>query len=207
MSMIHRRATRPDSYVVGANVVNQPMSGWLHWNLGAVRPYLPEQHSFTKPDPGSLPDWRASLLPSWSGTENFDVEQWREQKNEKHRWLPLPKRADHILDKTPIINATYDAFSESGWKKWTLAAQQHYSLFESLEKGETWRYSFRTWDYEDKRMGLQFVVMTGKDINVAKPIQEDDEHHFTVFMRRKLGRGTFWTANSLLLFSSGCDGC
>jgi hypothetical protein len=44
------------------------------------------------------------------------------------------------------------------------------------------------WDYRDLRMGLQFVVMTGKDINIAKPIDADDEGHFAVTMPRLLGR-------------------
>lgn len=189
LSMIHTRASRPDAYVIGANVVNQPLSSWLHRSLGAVKPHLPDTDSHELYHYEELVSWRTSLLPSWKGSSaEFDVDSWIPPSNRKHRWLPIRGKTDHVLDHTPIMQAEYDAYTGLGWQKWSIAAQQHYSLFENLEAGEMWRYRFGMWDYRDLRMGLQFVVMTGKDINIAKPIDADDEGHFAVTMPRLLGR-------------------
>lgn len=205
LSMVHTRATRPDCYIVGANVINQPLSSWLHWNLGAVRSYLPETEANDTDTAGEVsaraeraeaaravarpPDWRASLLPSWKGSSySFSMENWAAPADRKHRWLPTGRSTWHLLDETPISRTQYDAYSSPGWWDWTVGAQQHYSLFENLEMGEMSRYRFQTWDYRDNRMGLQFVVMTGRDINLAKPVHSDDEGYFTVDMPRLLGR-------------------
>lgn len=196
ISMVHLRATRPDFFVVGANVINQPLSSWVHWSLGAVRPYLPENATTWKQElssqestDGRKPvDWRASLLPAWSGADDFDIEKWEPPEGRKHRWLPVTDRRDHVLDKTPIVETQYDAYSGPGWWKWTIGAQAHYSLFENLERGEMWRYRFGLWDYRDLRMGLQFVALTGRDINLAKPIDKDDEGHLCATMPKRLGR-------------------
>lgn len=192
LGMVHTRATRPDYFVIGANVINQPLSSWVHWNLGALRPYLPETETTPEEEMGiqndKPVDWRASLLPAWKGSPEFTMEGWNPPENRKHRWLPVTNRLDHVLDKTPIVEALYDAYSGPGWWKWTLGAQAHYSLFENLERKEMWRYRFHTWDYRDLRMGLQFIAMTGRDLNLAKPIAQDDEGHLTVTMPKKLGR-------------------
>lgn len=189
--MVHTRAVRPEYYVVGANVINQPLSSWLHWGLGAVRPYLPENKTYGakhEQSQGSV-DWRASVLPQWSAPKDFDIAGWSPPEGRKHRWLPVPNRVnDHILDGTPILTTTYDAHTSSGWWNWIVGAQQHYSFFENLEKDELWRYRFHTWDYRDLRMGIQLIAITGRDINIAKPIAQDDEDYFCVQMPRKLGR-------------------
>ena len=41
-SLVHTKLSKPELYVVSANVVNQPLLSWVHWNFGAVKPYLPE---------------------------------------------------------------------------------------------------------------------------------------------------------------------
>lgn len=174
-------------YIVGANVVNQPLSSWLHWNLDAVKPYLPDLgETQEQSDPGQM-DWRLSMVPDWRGPEDFDLDGWTPPSGQ-HRWLPLRTESSSLNRTIPIISTFYDAYDGPGWWKWTLGAQQHYSLLENIERQEMWRYRFNTWNYRDLRMGLQFMVMTGRDINAAKPIAGDDEGYFTVTMPRALNK-------------------
>lgn len=162
------------------------MISWIHWNLGAVKPYLPE---FDRTDlelsrPSTF-DWRVSSLPTWDGPDDFDPEKIIAEAPQ--RWLPLRDRMHHILDHTPIEHTEYDPFGR-GWHQWQIGAQEHYSFLEHLENNDLWRYKFYTWDFQYKRMGIQFIAIMGKDINAAKPIDKDDEHHLVVTMPRKLGR-------------------
>ncbi|RFU76574.1 hypothetical protein TARUN_5659 [Trichoderma arundinaceum] len=187
-SIVTTRAEHPEFYVVSSNVINQPLISWIHWNLGAVRAYLPELNkAYPAPKPGSKLNWRPSLLPSWQGADDFEVSEWNPPDHQKHRWLPVKGHNDHILDRTPIVETEYDPFGP-GWKKWQVAAQEHYSLFENIETGRLRQYRFSTWDFQLKRMGIQFTCMMGKDINMAKPIAADDEHHFAVTMPEQTGR-------------------
>ncbi|KFG86371.1 hypothetical protein MANI_025096 [Metarhizium anisopliae] len=192
LSMVHLRATRPDYFAVGANIINQPLSSWLHWGLGVVRPYLPETEVFYPKDDEKQGQqsisWRASLLPKWNAPNAFNMSEWSPPEGRKHRWLPVPHGVDHILDGTPITTTTYDAYTSPGWWNWIVGAQQHYSFLEHLETDQLWRYRFHAWDYRDLRMGIQLIAMTGKDINSVKPIAADDEDFFSVKMPRKLGR-------------------
>ncbi|PHH92961.1 hypothetical protein CDD83_3119 [Cordyceps sp. RAO-2017] len=186
-SIVEMKAAHPEYYAVSANVVNQVSSevgfGWLHRNMGAVKPYLPDSE---RPPISRVDDWRPSNLPSWDGPSDFSYKSWTPLNGQKHRWLPIRGRTERILDDTPISEAPPDG--EYAWKSWQAAAQMHYSLLENIENGELWRYRFPMWDYQRKRMGIQFVAMMGDDINLAKPIGQDDELHFSVEMTTRLGR-------------------
>lgn len=194
LSMAHTRAKRPDFYFVSANVVNQPLSSWLHLSLGAVKPYLPDNDNRTRHE--SHVSWRASRLPSWSGASDFNIEQWSPPTSRQHRWLPVTGKKDHLLHNTPIVHTTYDAYKGQDKWKWMIAAQQHYSLLENLETGAMSRYKFHLWNYQALRMGVQFIAMTGKDFNAAKPIGPDDEEHLAVKMTKTLGRCEFFCDQS-----------
>ncbi|EQK98919.1 hypothetical protein OCS_05368 [Ophiocordyceps sinensis CO18] len=185
-AMVHTKATRPDLFVVAANVVNQPLISWIHWNLGVVKPYLPELNGTPASHDGPV-DWRASRLPSWEGPDDFSADEWESQDRQKHRWLPRRAKTDHVLDNTPISKTTYDA-SGPGWFRWQVGAQEHYSLLEHLENNEMWRYRYHLWDFQYLRVGIQCIAIMGSDINAAKPISPDDEQHFAVTMPEKLGR-------------------
>lgn len=185
--MVETVVTRPDLYIVSANIVNQPMISWMHWNLGAVKPYLPDlDKRHTQPEYTEV-DWRPSSLPDWRGRSDFSVSDWTAPERGCHRWLPIRGKKNHILDITPIVKTEYDAFGE-GWKSWHIGAQEHYSLIENIEKNELYRYKFNLWDFQYERMGIQLIGMMGKDINKAKPIPRDDEDHFSCVMTKKLGR-------------------
>ncbi len=112
-------------------------------------------------------NWRASLLPPWEGPANFTADKDYVPQTIPHRWLPLPQGG--VLDGTPIMATEYGAFTPALWH-WTLAAQEHYSFLEHLEQNELWRYKFHKWDYYYKRLGIQFMAIMGRDINMAKPL-------------------------------------
>lgn len=189
LSLICTKLTHPEYYIVSANVVNQPMISWLHLNLGAVLPYLPDmKNPYPKLKPGEHVDWRASKLPTWKGSlKDVNILEWNSPEEKKHRWLPIRGRKDHVLDDTPIVNTEYEAFGK-GLQHWQIAAQQHYSFFENLENNELHKYMYNTWDFGLKRVGIQFMAIMGSDINRAKPIAGDDEQHFSVTMPEKFGR-------------------
>jgi hypothetical protein len=192
LSIVCTKLMHPEHYIVSANVINQPMMSWVHLNLGAVLPYMPDtKNGYPEYPPGEHTDWRASTLPEWEGNANLKVLEWESPDKEKHRWLPMHSRKDHILDKTAIKETEYDAFGK-GLGHWQIAAQQHMSFFEHLENEELWRYMFNTWDFQRKRMGIQFIALMGIDINRAKPISGDDEQHFSVTMPEKFGRSKFF---------------
>lgn len=197
-SLVSTKASRPDIFVVSANVVNQPMLSWVHWNLGAIKPYLPE---FSASSIGRFFhqdfNWRPSALPDWTGKlkSDFDASDWYSPSKTPHRWLPIRGDDAYILaNRTPIAKTEYDPFG-IGWRRWQVAAQEHYSMLENLENNELWRYKFNIWDFQTARMGIQLVALMGKDINDAKPIAKDDEHHFAVTMPKKTGRRKFIVAS------------
>ncbi|KAH7323065.1 hypothetical protein B0I35DRAFT_350422 [Stachybotrys elegans] len=185
-ALVQTKFARPDTYIVGANVINQAMFSWMHYNMGAVKSYLPDPSQYMMPGPGLDVDWRDSTLPAWEGPDDFDAFEWAPPEG-KHRWLPTRGRTHHVLDRTPIARTEYSP-GGPGWEFWQIAAQEHYSFFDNLERGEMDRYRFHTWDFQYARMGIQFIIIMGRDINAAKPIDGDDEHHFSVTMPQRTGR-------------------
>jgi hypothetical protein len=138
-------------------------------------------------------NWRASRLPSWSGPEGFSATEW-DPDHAPHRWLPMrtnarddPSSYYMSLERTPIVETSYNPWG-AGLSHWQLAAQEHYSFFEHLENNELWRYKFHSWDYNYERMGIQFIAMMGRDINIAKPMEKDDEHYLSEVMTSRLRR-------------------
>ena len=195
-SLVHTKAARPDIYVVSANVVNQPMMSWVHWNLGAVKPYMPEISGSFRHFWHDEFNWRPSTLPDWKGDSSFNATTFVPPEGQQHRWLPLRGEQGRLLNNiTPIASTEYDPYGP-GWRRWQIAAQEHYSFLESLESNELWRYKFNMWDFQTNRMGIQLVAMNGRDINLAKPIEKDDEWHFGVTMPKKLGRRRSRTCSS-----------
>jgi hypothetical protein len=200
-TLVSSRLTHPERFIVSANIMNQPSLSWVHLHLGAVKPYLPELQpsadwnasgvvNFSNYNFTTSGKWRASELPWWEGPNDFNYTAFFEQSPNGafhgHRWLPV--RDVYDVDGLPIMETTYDAFSK-GWWNWYVAAQEHYSFFEHLENNELYRYKFTSWDYNYKRMGIQFVAMMGDDINAGKPIeQQDDEFYFSEVMPRRTRR-------------------
>jgi hypothetical protein len=185
-AIVNTKLSNPHSLLVSANAVNQPALAWTHHHLGVVKPYLPELTPIPGPNPRPTYDWRASDLPDWQGPLSFIVPNDFSPPFPYHRWLP----ARHLnnTDDTPISTATY-TLDGTGWSSWTVAAQQHYSFLEHLEKGELWRYRFTMWDYHYDRLSTNFMCIWGDDIIAIKDgMGEDDEGYMTTVATRKLGR-------------------
>lgn len=75
-----------------------------------------------------------------------------------------------------------------GWWWWPAGAQLHYSFLSRIEDRSLWRYKFRTWDFENERLGIQFIAIWGSDIIASKPIPADDEFHLSIQMPLITGR-------------------
>jgi hypothetical protein len=189
--MVQRKYEHPEYLIVSANVVNQPALSWVHYHLGAVKPYLPEleppRANRLNTDQSRRPNstWRPSELPEWEGPEDFKVGTNFAPPFYGHRWLPLPSGS--TLEHTPISTATYDAYS-SGWSNWTVAAQEHYSFLENLENDELSKYKFDLWDFHYERLSINMIAVMGDDIVANLPF-EDDEADLTIHLPQKLGRG------------------
>jgi hypothetical protein len=164
---------------MSSNVVNHPLISWLHYHMGAVHPYLPElqsPHERTKrPD-----SWRASELPRWSGPKDYSLPEDFEPPFEGHRWLPLPDSAgQNNNDETPVSMTEYDSFGP-GWSKWQTAAQEHYSLLDTLERDPKLKaYEFGVWDTIYDRLSINFIAFMGEDIIDNGPMPTDDELYLT----------------------------
>ncbi|KAF2455657.1 hypothetical protein BDY21DRAFT_69778 [Lineolata rhizophorae] len=184
-SLVQTKVEHPEYLTVSANIMNQPSLSWIHHHLGVVKPYMPELSPPETVPNATASRWRASELPTWSGPEDFRVGDHFKGPFKGHRWLPMPEGTP--IDDTPISTTTYDAFSPGLWH-WTIAAQEHYSFFEHLENNELFRYKFHKWDYNYRRMGIQFIAIWGGDVIANKPIHRDDEYYFTEEVPKKLRR-------------------
>ncbi|KAL8736559.1 MAG: hypothetical protein Q9181_002369 [Wetmoreana brouardii] len=187
--IVTMKTAHPEYLLVSANGINNPALSWVHYHLGAIRPYLPE---LSRPEADLPPSWRASELPPWSDGAIFTRRKWFDAPYENHRWLPLGPK--YTLDGTPITTTTYDK-SGPGWNNWAIAAQEHYSFLENLENETLHRYHFDTWDYQYERLSINLIAVWGDDIVDNLPFPEDDEQHLTVDLPKKLGR------RKLLLFT------
>ena len=186
--MVQTKLKHPEYLAVSANVVNHPLMSWIHYHIGAIRPYLPE----LEPPKNSTPSnsWRASKLPRWSGPENFTISDKEEFKPpfKGHRWLPLG--GDNNTDGTPIAMAEYHSFGK-GWYRWEIAAQVHYSLLENLEKDPQLNmYKFNLWDTIYDRVSINCIAFMGDDILDNGPMPASDEEYLSQILPKKLGRRT-----------------
>ena len=180
--LVATKRDHPEYLLVSANGINNPALSWVHYHLGAIHPYLPEL-VLPKEIPG--PSWRASKLPKWKDGALFNRHEWFDAPYENHRWLPLGP--EYTLDGTPITTTAYDK-SGPGWNNWAIAAQEHYSFLENLEKDELWRYNFGVWDYQYERLSINMIAIWGDDIVDNLPFPEDDEQYLTVDLPKRLGR-------------------
>ena len=180
--LVTTKLDHPEYLLVSANGINNPALSWVHYHLGAIHPYLPE---LIPPKEVPSPSWRASKLPQWKDGASFDRHKWFDAPYEHHRWLPLGP--EYTLDGTPITTTAYDK-SGPGWNNWAIAAQEHYSFLENLEKDELWRYNFGIWDYHYERLSINMIAIWGDDIVDNLPFPEDDEEYLTVELPKRLGR-------------------
>ncbi len=180
--LVATKRDHPEYLLVSANGINNPALSWVHYHLGAIHPYLPD---FLPPAENLSASWRASELPEWQENALFNRHEWFDAPYENHRWLPLGP--DFTLDGTPITTTTYSA-AGPGWNNWAIAAQEHYSFLENLEKNELGRYNFGIWDYQYERLSINMIAIWGDDVVDNLPFPRDDEQYLTVDLPKKLGR-------------------
>ncbi|PGH05499.1 hypothetical protein AJ79_06806 [Helicocarpus griseus UAMH5409] len=193
--MVSLKLEQDHSFVVSANVVNGAPLSYHHFRTGAIRPYLPEMIKPNSTDDGNVtsvqtPPWRASQLPSWEGPSDFEFPLGvGTSPYPNHRWLPLRDGNRSSIYRTPIQHAPCSPWGET-YGKWSLAAQQHFSFFESLEKNETDVYDFARsgiWDMGFERISINFIAIWGRDVIDHLPLN-DDEAMLTKSIPRQLSR-------------------
>jgi hypothetical protein len=187
--------TNSESIIVSANMVNSPELNWLQYRTGAVLPYLPDLNFARSADLSTLenPKWRASELPDWIEPADFKAPESRDDWNDFikkllpgpkatgesehgshelpfHRWLLVKGPA--AIQKTPISQTENGAFG-GGWWSWAIAAQQHYSFFDNLERNCKNVYYLRhgsssksdaIWDNTGDRISINFLALRGETI-------------------------------------------
>lgn len=197
--MVYTLMSHPEAHDVAANIVNSPITNWLHYHTEAVLPYLPDEDE--PKENATLLDWRASKLPRYAGShsgkyefkdrpdEGFENGQEGGPPHQNHRWLPLANSAAN-LEITPITGAEYHAFGR-GWNQWAIQAQQHYSFLERLEHDKLDMYwtgnKDGIWNMQFDRYNLNFLAIWGRSVNMMS-VTGDDEGALTVDIPRALKR-------------------
>ncbi|PGG99059.1 hypothetical protein GX51_06476 [Blastomyces parvus] len=201
------------SFLVSANVVNGAPLPYHHYRTGAIRPYLPElappkdsiiinnnyyynntntNTNTTNSNVTSLrkPTWRASQLPYWEGPDDFEFPlDVGNAPYVNHRWLPVHNPNKTAIYRTPIQHALCSPWKENRGK-WSLAAQQHFSFLESLERNTTDVYDFArrgVWDMGFERISINFIAIWGRDVIDHLPLV-DDEGMLTKSIPKRLRR-------------------
>ncbi|KAI1273227.1 hypothetical protein F5Y07DRAFT_261162 [Xylaria sp. FL0933] len=162
--LVSTRIAEPHPFAVSANLINSPLTGFKHYDAGAIHPFLPDPNS--KPSHLAAQLWRPSdfkrcpkkLIPKIN--ENGTISKITEQvlakhvfagpPYEGHPWLLLEDIGNPLL-KTPMgidkltLPTNGDEFMYgAAWKSWMISAQQQYSLLRNLELNTMWRYHFGT---------------------------------------------------------------
>lgn len=190
--MVTTKLKYPDSFAVSANVINGPPLSFLHFHLGALHPYFPELEADpTYTNHSSSENWRPSSHPFWSGPSTF---RWPQDGDPpgggKHRWLRV--NDDRALHRTPVANLTYDFWGPT-YESWAIAAQQHYSLLENLERNTTDLYKFQPpWNMQGERIRINCLAILGDDILDTDvehwPNNKGDEDMIVLDLPKKLQR-------------------
>ncbi|KAL8910631.1 MAG: hypothetical protein Q9171_004086 [Xanthocarpia ochracea] len=202
-SMIAMKVAHPEHLLISSNTINSPRLAWLHSHLGAIHAYLPEV-SPPAPSDDNI-DWRPSHLPRWDGNPStfaFPRHPSRPPTSQQ-RWLPVPSPYNTSLKGTPASLLKYESTTE-GLRNWAIAAQQHYSFLQNLERQELWRYGMSTkqkdmdsnknndnrsvWHMQGTRIQINLIAIWGDDIVDNLPVHADDERYLTMDLPAKLGR-------------------
>ena len=145
-------------------------------------------------------------MPLWNGTRNitwefppkpegehdkpFKVGMPGGPPNGNHRWLPMNNTSENLM-LTPIAaGRDYNPFGR-GWTEWTMAAQQHYSLLEHMERDDFGKYwagnQNGLWNMQYTRYNLNFLAIWGKSVKMME-VGPDDEEALTVTIPKALKR-------------------
>ncbi|KAI9738198.1 MAG: hypothetical protein M1834_008696 [Cirrosporium novae-zelandiae] len=210
--LVETKLSHPEAFVVSANIINSPFLGWLHYRMGALHPYLPE---IAEPYHSAMayPTWRASSLPYWTGPSDYTFPIPQKETpfipiplgaeggppRHNHRWLPLPRKQD--IYRTPVAHVDYSTFGFA-WHSWAIAAQQHYSFLENLEKHQQHLYHIGDneglWETSYQRQSINFMAIWGDDVLDNLPFTDVDEQYLTVDVPKKLGKAAYVNTRALV---------
>jgi len=96
------------------------------------------------------------------------------------------------LNRTPVAQLTYDVWGRT-YESWAIAAQQHYSLLENIEKEQLDLYKFdKAWDMKGDRIRINFLAILGSDVLDTDvfnwPDNQGDEDMIVLNLPHDLGR-------------------
>ncbi|KAF1988134.1 hypothetical protein K402DRAFT_462049 [Aulographum hederae CBS 113979] len=160
--LVHTRIDQPHPFAISANLVNSPMTGYIHFHVGAIHPFLPDSNS--KPKFKAAETWRPSRIPLYPGDppplSQVDAPRPPKTKDGKeppkppdvldlrppyqgHRWQMLSNNSIDLL-RTPMGSWDSRGVMNFGvaWKSWAIATQEHYSLMKNLEDNQMAKYHF-----------------------------------------------------------------
>ncbi|ODH13809.1 hypothetical protein ACO22_06883 [Paracoccidioides brasiliensis] len=190
--MVTTKLANPDNFAVSANVINGPPLSFLHFHLGALHPFFPElEEHATHKNRSDLQNWRPSSHPFWAGKSDFEWSLDKEPPSgNTHRWLRLED--DKSLCRTPVAKLTYDFWGPT-YESWAIAAQQHYSLLENIERNTMHLYKFQPpWNMQGQRIRINCLAILGDDVLDTDvehwPDDRGDEDMIVLELPKKLQR-------------------
>ena len=183
--------------------------------MDAMHPYLPEFHNaeFEPPNPehhdafdvalDRHKSWRYTDYPLWGGPEDWFFDHTSDPPYVGHRWLRLP--SENEIHRTPIVDIEYKTWG-TGLKSWAIAAQEHYSFLENLQRDPNLSmYKFgRPWITDYRRLSINFMALLADDVLDNLPVKGIDEEWLTVDLPKSLSRHVVVESEALAVhFSFG----
>ena len=202
--VVTTKVQHPEYLLVSANIINSPLMGWVHYRVGALRPYLPEfgETSLFDPPGKSLVDrglefhksWHYTDYPVWKGPDDWFFRHDQDPPYDGHRWLRL--REDHDMRRTPAVDIEYASFGR-GLQSWAIAAQEHYSFLENLQDDRLDAYKFgKNWITDYRRLSINFITLWADEV-LANPPVGPDEKWLTVELPKKLKKSVVVDTDAL----------
>lgn len=223
--IVTTKLDHPEYLTVTANMINSPLMGWVHYHMGALKPYLPELINPEDVPPSLAPDkhkrppapkrvpWRYTSHPMWTGPEDHLFSFNEETPSLQHRWLRLPTDHDNMvrqLHRTPISDSEYRTWGNS-LHSWAIAAQQHYSFLENLCDDTLDLYKFAApgaaWLTDYQRVSINLIAINSTEILQHLPMDTVDEEWLTVALPKRIQKSVAVDTHALAVhFSFGTQG-
>jgi len=213
--IVTMKIQHPEYFMVSANIINSPLMGWVHYRMGAMHPYLPEFGVFEPPhhkNPLEELDlykhrksWHYKDYPEWKGPDDWYFEMDQDPPYDGHRWLRLYNETE--IHRTPVVEIEYKTWG-TGLKSWAIAAQQHYSFLENLDKNNLGVYKFgRAWITDYQRLSINFMTVWADEVLDNLPMDTVDEEWLTINLPRRLGKSVAVDSDALAVhFTFGTQG-
>ncbi|EEH08809.1 conserved hypothetical protein [Histoplasma capsulatum G186AR] len=161
--IVDRKLKHPNDFAVSANIINNPPLSFIHYHVGALHPYFPELAN-GKPSTkvSDNKSWKPSDHPHWEGPDKFEWALDAAPPAKGHRWLRV--KDDKAIVRTPVTHLKYEVWGDT-YTSWAIAAQQHYSFLENLEKNQLDLYKFNLpWNMDNERIRINVLAIWADDI-------------------------------------------